>query len=183
MNIRNVLRTYSLLRQLTDDESALLNTLRSLNDGERELLVESLSPGKKSTTKKAATKATKSKRATELSDTLRQRAAMKTPAGEGDADNDHEPICSVCGNVESFTDHFKPAPHYHPFASSSPASRAAGQATTATTNDDPNEYCRKEFPGGIVCDEPADANVHHLQTATGYHGFQSGKSAAATTGD
>ena len=32
MNIRNVLRTYSLLRQLTDDESALLETLRNATD-------------------------------------------------------------------------------------------------------------------------------------------------------
>lgn len=46
MNLRTVLRTYGLLRQLTDDETALLNTLRGMNDGERELLVESLSPEK-----------------------------------------------------------------------------------------------------------------------------------------
>lgn len=42
MNLRNVLRAYSHLRQLTDDESALLETLRAMNDSERELLVESL---------------------------------------------------------------------------------------------------------------------------------------------
>lgn len=52
MNIRTVLRTYSLLRQLTDDETALLETLRSLTDSDREQLVESLAPAK--TTKKAA---------------------------------------------------------------------------------------------------------------------------------
>jgi hypothetical protein len=53
MNLKNVLRTYSLLRQLTNDESALLETLRSLSEGEREQLVESLSPGK--VTKKTTT--------------------------------------------------------------------------------------------------------------------------------
>jgi hypothetical protein len=46
MNLRTVLRTYALLRQLTDDESALLETLRGMSEGERELLVESLSPEK-----------------------------------------------------------------------------------------------------------------------------------------
>lgn len=46
MNLKNVLKTYGLLRQLSDDETALLNTLRAMNDSERELLVESLSPEK-----------------------------------------------------------------------------------------------------------------------------------------
>lgn len=46
MNIKSVLRVYGQLRQLTDDESALLTTLRNLNDSEREQLVESLAPTK-----------------------------------------------------------------------------------------------------------------------------------------
>lgn len=54
MNLRNVLRTYVLLRQLTSDESALLETLRGMNDTERELLVESLAP-EKAVKKTAAT--------------------------------------------------------------------------------------------------------------------------------
>lgn len=56
MNIRNVLRAYTLQRQLTDDETALLNTLRSLSDPERELLVESLSPSQKKAGKKSVSK-------------------------------------------------------------------------------------------------------------------------------
>lgn len=52
MNLKTVLRTYGLLRQLTDDESALLATLRGMNDGERELLVESLQPEKVAAKKK-----------------------------------------------------------------------------------------------------------------------------------
>src|SRR6476469_1447218 len=77
MNLRNVLRTYALLRSLTDDESALLETLRQLSESERELLVESLSPSK-STTKKAAKKSSsKSPRASGMAraigDNLRQR--------------------------------------------------------------------------------------------------------------
>lgn len=55
MNLRNVLRAYSLLRQFTDDESALLETLRAATDTERALLVDTLSdkPQKKAG-KKAA---------------------------------------------------------------------------------------------------------------------------------
>lgn len=44
MNFKLVLKTYSQLRQLSDDEAALLATLRAMSDSERELLVESLSP-------------------------------------------------------------------------------------------------------------------------------------------
>lgn len=51
MNIRNVLRTYSLLRQLTDDETALLETLRSMSDTDRESLVVALQPEKPATKK------------------------------------------------------------------------------------------------------------------------------------
>lgn len=46
MNLKLVLRTYAALRQLSDDETALLTTLRNLNDSEREQLVESLVPTK-----------------------------------------------------------------------------------------------------------------------------------------
>ena len=54
MNYRNILKIYNLERQLGDDETAFLNTLRRMSDSERELLVESLSPGK--ATKKAGKK-------------------------------------------------------------------------------------------------------------------------------
>jgi hypothetical protein len=46
MNIRNVLRVYIQLRQFSDDETALLETLRGLSEGDREQLVESLAPVK-----------------------------------------------------------------------------------------------------------------------------------------
>jgi hypothetical protein len=79
MNLKTVLRTYSLLRQLTDDESALLATLRELSENERELLVESLSPqksGKKSTKKPAAAK---SSRASSLQRQLQQAPKSTSP--------------------------------------------------------------------------------------------------------
>lgn len=134
MNIRNVLRTYSLLRQLTDDESALLETLRGATEAERELLVETLAP-QKSTTKRAGKKsasksASKSSRAQSLSGVIQRTAKVKT---DDDAN-------------------------------------------------DPNAHCQKEFAGGFVCNEPADANVHHLRGATGYHEFDAGKSSAPRAG-
>lgn len=56
MNYKLVLKTYSQLRQLTDDETALLNTLRGMNDAERELLAETLGPAVKAKAKPTATK-------------------------------------------------------------------------------------------------------------------------------
>jgi hypothetical protein len=35
-----------------------------------------------------------------------------------DASDENEPKCAACGNPESYTDHFQPSPHYHPFESS-----------------------------------------------------------------
>jgi hypothetical protein len=71
MNIRNVLRAYSLLHQLTDDESALLETLRGLSENERDLLVESLQPEK--VVKKAAKKeASKSQRASGMAAAIKK---------------------------------------------------------------------------------------------------------------
>lgn len=54
------------------------------------------------------------------------------------------------------------------------AKKSSGKKRAATTpapSADLNAHCQKEFPGGIVCDEPVDANVHQLRGATGYHEF------------
>lgn len=57
--------------------------------------------------------------------------------------------------------------------STAAAKRSGGKkrATPPVLTDDPNTHCQKQFPGGIVCDEPVDANVHQLRGATGYHEF------------
>lgn len=44
MNIKSVLRVYGQLRTLTNDETALLETLRKFTDSEREAFVEALQP-------------------------------------------------------------------------------------------------------------------------------------------
>jgi hypothetical protein len=36
------------------------------------------------------------------------------------------PLCTTCGHVEDYEDHFQPSPHYHPFAP--PASDAGRQS-------------------------------------------------------
>lgn len=56
MDFKRVLKVYSLQRQLTDDETALLNTLRGMTDAERELLAESLGPPAKAKSTKPSTK-------------------------------------------------------------------------------------------------------------------------------
>lgn len=161
MNIRNVLRTYSLLRQLGDDETALLETLRDLSEGERDQLVESLSPVK-------AVKKPDSK--PRVYEHCAQCDKTKAHSFHKDSSNDgyHEfqsskpksprasslaaqiktgtrPLdgaaskmrCAACGNVEDYADHSEPSPHYHPFASSvrsvQPSSSASNgdQSTTA----------------------------------------------------
>lgn len=104
MNLRNVLRTYALLRQLSDDESALLDTLRSLSESERDQLVETLSPVK--VAKKATKKSSKSRRAESLAEKLKD--TPKPHLGEG-------PVCQICSHTEDYEDHAQPSPHYHEF--------------------------------------------------------------------
>lgn len=53
--------------------------------------------------------------------------------------------------------------------------KATGKVRDSDT--DPNTHCQKTFPGGFVCDEPSDANVHHLRGGTGYHEFEAGGNA------
>lgn len=53
--------------------------------------------------------------------------------------------------------------------------KATGKVRDSDT--DPNTHCQKIFPGGFVCDEPSDANVHHLRGGTGYHEFEAGGNA------
>jgi len=132
MNLKNVLRTYGLLRNLTNDESALLETLRGLSESDREQLVESLSPGKvagKRTTKKPSSKSPRaSAMAAVIKDSLKRGQEAKDKSSE--------------------------------------------------RSDDPNEHCQKQLNDSTICDEPADANVHHLRGATGYHEFVAGKLSA-----
>lgn len=151
MNIRNVLKTYSLLRTLSDDETALLNTLRSMNENERELLVGSLAPTPQKKTAKKATKkankgASKSAHASSLQAQIQGRVA-KGKADESDDDNRFDGAsaqaargeflqssgCGKCGQPEDYPIHDPNGGYvtHHPFVSPSSAPRAAGRSSSA----------------------------------------------------
>ena len=82
MNLRNVLRTYALLRQLNDDESALLDTLRTLSESERDQLVETLSPVKTATKKRKPRTGAKSARAASLAEQIKSTGKAKAADDE-----------------------------------------------------------------------------------------------------
>lgn len=146
MNLKLVLRTYSNLRQLTDDETALLETLRAMNDGEREMLVESLSPQPQKKSSKKAAGSGKSKRAAELGDTIRSRTQQKPTTMTSDIDIFSDERCQFiradgkpCKLLPDHNiHHLATANEYHPFVSSAQPvtnpSSASGGASGSTAN-------------------------------------------------
>jgi hypothetical protein len=129
MNLRNVLRTYALLRQLSDDESALLATLRGMNESERESLVLAMQPEKASTKKRKPRGDSKSSRASNMAATLNRSLAQQHEAATKDITGESEPsapICDTCGNLAGYVDHFQPSPSYHPFTVKGVAQTTAG---------------------------------------------------------
>jgi hypothetical protein len=160
VNFKLVLKAYSILRQLADDESALLDTLRTLTDTDRDLLVESLGPvksaTKKSTKKPAATR--------EYDHCLRCGTTKRNSSHKDQASPDYHqfqssqgksaravslaeqikgatgkphlgdgPVCGVCSHTEDYADHLQPSPHYHEFQ---PPRQQAAAADAATGTDD-----------------------------------------------
>lgn len=73
-NFSLILRTYTAMRQMSPDDLALLNTLRALNDVDRQKLIETMSdkPQKKSSKKSAGGggRSSKSARAAGMAKTL-----------------------------------------------------------------------------------------------------------------
>lgn len=144
MNIKSVLRTYSALRQMSPDDIALLETLRALNEGDRELMVETLQG--KATGKKAGKKsASKSPRASGMAVQLKSRvneqreAATKDITGESEERCTHSLSYGVCGRLPDHNiHHLETHPHHHPFVSVSDASTATTTSSSpaTTTKDD-----------------------------------------------
>lgn len=135
MNIKSVLRTYSLLRQLTDDETALLETLRAMNDSEREALVETLSPqpARKSSTKKSASK--KSSRASSLEQQIQKRGRLAI----SDTWENGDESCEHCQwPPDHNIHHLETTEAYHPFSPAAPTasdrSSANGGGGNSTAN-------------------------------------------------
>lgn len=133
MNLRNVLKVYGLQRQFSDDESALLKTLQSLNDTERDLLVDSLSPAQKKSSKKSAGKGGgggKSVRASgmaaQLNKTLQQQRQVTTDDDDGEG-------CYVitegvrCGaSADANVHHMPTDANYHEFQPPQSAAASGG---------------------------------------------------------
>ena len=83
MNIKSVLRVYSQLRNLTDDETTLLETLRAFTDAEREAFVEALQPQK--VVKKASKKSSsKSPRASGMAAAIKGNLDQRRAADSND---------------------------------------------------------------------------------------------------
>lgn len=142
MNIRNVLRIYTLERQLNADDIALLNTLRAMNDSEREALVETLSPqpvkkaGKKSASKKSSrASGMQAQLNTRLAGRERERQGIPTTRAVNSSlichhrsDDGDDP--TECGLVEDNPIHDPLMGYggYHPF---DPGARPANDSSSA----------------------------------------------------
>lgn len=119
MNIRQVLKAFTALRQLTDDESALLETLRGATEAEREMIAETLLPQKttaKRASKKSSKSALKSAHGQSISNAIQRTAKSRV----GDSDNgDASGQCSDCGMTADMPIHDPDGGYlnYHPFVS------------------------------------------------------------------
>lgn len=155
MNIRQVLKAFTALRQLTDDESALLETLRGMSETERESLVVALSP-EKTATKRASRKssrgASKSARASGMAAAIKNNLQRREPTVGGFADDADMLHCSDCGAGSDDNVHHKRSDeNYHPFVST--AQPARGKSSTnggATSGTVSSETEREDV-----------SNVHH----------------------
>ncbi len=135
MNIKSVLRVYGQLRNLTDDETALLETLRSMTDTERELTVEALQPAKppaRKASKKGGTG--KSRRASSLAEQM--STALKPLT---DIVNANGESCMWVGNngpcfkpVDDNVHHKQTDPDYHEFTATAKADDYAGETVGAS---------------------------------------------------
>jgi hypothetical protein len=128
MNIRAVLRTYGMLRSLTDDESALLETLRRFTETEREAFVEALGPQKPATKRKRSSKsAGKSAKAQSLASAIKPAldggvSKMRCDYRANDGDDP-----TACGEyTDANIHHRQTMTGYHEFVPSATNAARAG---------------------------------------------------------
>lgn len=151
-NLKLVLRTYSALRQMSPDDIALLEMLRALNDGDKELMVETLQG--KATGKKAGKKSSKrSARASSLGAAVKDGLRRREPTVGGFADDADMARCSDCGAVSDDNVHHKRTDlNYHPFVSTAPPapapSPANGGARSTTANSEASAVNAQAATGG-----------------------------------
>lgn len=208
MNVRNVLKVYGLLRQLTDDESALLETLRAFTDSEREQFVEALAPVK-------ATTATgkQPERCTHVYDSglvcggakrnivhhntnhvdyhefttkkvvKSARASSLAEKIKGTAKGEaREPRCVACYETADHPNH-DVENGGHEFTTD--LAKRVNAALDGATPPDPDteQRCTATRDGGRICDLLVDHNVHQMKSAMGHHEFVGGGQAVAVGGD
>lgn len=133
---------------MSPGDITLLETLRGLNDGDRELMVETLQgkatakkAGKKSSTSKSSQSSSKSPRASGMATQLSNRRQRRQKINEGACTFILEDgaVCNTGDNNPIHDESFGYA-HYHPFQPSTTAppapapSPANGGATTSTAN-------------------------------------------------
>lgn len=164
MSYKDVLKIFKLERELSDNETAFLNTLRQMSDADRELLAETLGLPMKAKVSKAKTKHFQKCGTCGIS----KRAAHHRDVNHRDY---HE---FDSGGAAGVTEQKK----------SKRASELAEKVRSAvggakTPSDDTfnmDDLCK--------CGHMVDHNVHHKTTDPEYHHFESSQSeAAAATGD
>jgi hypothetical protein len=170
MNIKLVLATYSKLRQLTDDETALLETLRGLSDSEHEAVVQALAP------QRAGSQASKQV----------ERCTHTYASGQP---------CN--GAKRNIVHHNANHIDYHEFTAkkAGKSARASGmaaqlnkslkaqrQVTGGFADDTDAQRCTTTRDDGKPCGLLPDHNVHHLESAVGYHPFDSSSSVQSVAG-
>lgn len=127
-NFKNVLRVFKMMREFEPDDHALLNTLRSATEAEIELLIETVGPQKRSTTKQTR-KASKSRRAMSLGmaiqDAKRSLSSLRCAHTLVEGDTVHGP----CGELEINAIHDKTAGYagYHEFQPTQVQAAAGGE--------------------------------------------------------
>lgn len=207
MSYREVLRIFKLERDLSDNETAFLNTLRQMSEGERELLAETLGPPVKSKSTKPATKRVIEKCAHfvdgETCGLTRRAMIHQVPTAAGFHEfeqslqsssssskskrasslagaikkTDKEPRCVVCHEIRDHAEH--------------DVANGGHEFTTDLAKRMNEVLDRHNLDGGVHrmrctmenCGAYADDNIHHLTTHPTYHEFVGGETAVGAGGD
>ena len=142
MNFKLVLKVYSQLRQLTDDESALLNTLRGMTDAEREMTVEAFGGSMGKQVSKSSTK-------------LRQTRNIEH--------------CEVCNWTRRAAVHKDTAlKDYHEFQSSQSSAKPKS-ARASSIAEKVTKVGRDTNHKPLLCDYEIDGKVCHGTENDGIH--------------
>lgn len=165
-NLKLVLKVYTAYRQMSPDDIALLETLRALNESDREMLMETMAG--KPATKKTATK-------TRTYQRCEQCGKTKGHVFHKDSSNDGYHIFQPPVSSSKSQQLPSKSPRASGMAAQLNRSLAQQRAVTTTKDDDYDpdaERCTFPRDGGKVCFLLPDHNIHHMKSAQGFHPFQ-----------